>query len=373
MPATTKLLVLLEQAHPTGLVRQLIELLARLPEHGLRPRLVCITRREQDVGALQREIRTRGIAFDALVEAHAFDPGPLKQVRRIIEHWKPDILESHGYKTVAYARALTLVEPGLPWVAFYHGRTSTDWKVRLYHFFERWAVGAASAIAPVAEGVEDHFRRRDRIRLMPIPNGLVPIAGTDRNRAEVRKELGIRDGVPLLGFVGRFSREKAPDRFVEIFAELAGSHPSLHGIMLGDGALFADVQESIVDLGLAHRIRLPGRVSDVGNYYAAMDALLIPSRSEVFPNVLLEAVSAGIPVAAAPVGGIPSIADRVGTVFLAKSTDALSLAEAAARALRFRDPDQLERGRQRLEQDYSQRRRAELAAELYRSVLEGSL
>lgn len=370
MSGDTKVLVLLEQTRLTGLVRQLVELLVRLPKAGVQPRLVCVVRQGDDVEALARELGSRGIPFDGLVERHVLDPGPLRKIRRIVDRWSPDVLESHGYKTVAYARALRLVIPDLPWVAFYHGRTSTDWKVRLYHLFARWAVGAACAIAPVAEGVESHFRPRDRKRLVPIPNALLPITGTGRERADIRRELGIDDDVPLIGFVGRFSREKAPDLFVRIFADLIRIHPELHGAMLGEGPLRADVESWLANHGLSDRVRLTGRVDDVADYYAAMDALLIPSRSEVFPNVLLEAVGAGVPVAAAPVGGIPGIARHVDTVFVGPGGDSTSLARAAGEALALQDPGRLASSRERLASEYSLDRRAELAAELYKSVLE---
>lgn len=361
-----RVLVLLEQARPTGLVRQLIELLSRLPERGVKPRVVSILRRNVDARPLVDRLEARGVRVDVVREARPFDLAPVGAIRRIAEEWEPDVVQSHGYKTAAYARWVG--HANLPWVAFYHGRTSTSWRVRLYHQFERWAIGAADIIAPVAPGVESHFRAIDRRRLRAVPNGVIELPGAREERVAVRARYGFEAEDVVVGFVGRLSHEKAPDRFLQTISLAGERRPDIVGLVVGDGPMRSAIVSAAARNGTTPRVQLAGHVTDMRDVYQALDGLLIPSRSEVFPNVLLEAVDCRVPVAAAPVGGIPGIGEGLASVVVATDGTAESLAEALLAALSI-SPDAREHSRDAMRSRYSQDRRAEEIVSIYRSVL----
>lgn len=361
-----RLLVLLDQLQPIGLVRQLLELLERLPRREVVVRVVCVARRGSDPEPLATAMDRRGIPLDVVWEKRRFDPGPLVDIRRIMHEWKPDILETHGYKSAAYA--LGLCRGRWPrWVAFYHGRTRTSWAVRAYHQFERWAMSRADVIATASAGVAGHLRARDRGRLMVVPNGVVPLAPARRSRSKVRTELGFREQDVVLGFVGRLSFEKGPDVFSELVEKLHAKHRLVRGLVLGDGSmkdeLSARTRESGDDL-----VKFIGHVDGMAEMYAAMDTLVIPSRSEVFPNVLLEAVDAEVPVAATSVGGIPGIAEGLSSVVVAEGPSGLPA--AVEEALRSSD-DAVRRTKEILHERFSQERRVECAMEVYCAALKG--
>ena len=365
--ASFRLLVLLDQLQPTGLVRQLLELLERLVARGVAVRVACVAREGSDAGPLTDALGRLGVPCDVLRERYRFDPRPLADARRVIDDFRPDILETHGYKSAAYALLLRR-SSGPRWVAFYHGRTTTSWMVRAYHRFERWAMSRADVIATVSTGVAGHLRATDRERLMVVPNGVVPLAPIARSPQETRAELGFGANEAVLGFVGRLSFEKGPDRFIEVVEQMHARRPTVRGLVVGDGPMREELEARAGDPG-GRLVRFVGHVDRVADVYGAMDALVISSRSEVFPNVLLEAVDSGVPVAATPVGGIPWIAEGLDSVVVAPDSARLPLAVERALAVSDRE---LRTSRRRLHARFSQAKRVERALEVYHAALEDS-
>lgn len=362
-----RLIVLLAQLRPTGLVRQLIESLSELSaNHGVEPVVVCVGRAGQDPEALEQALKRANLAYEILWETGPFDRAPLRQLQDRVTTLRPQAIQTHGYKPAAYA--LKLCHGGqVPWLAFYHGRTTTDWKVRLYHYFERWAMGRADMIVAVADGVEHHFRRADRGRIRVVPNAVLPASHGADDRSSAREALGLEQTGTLLGFVGRLSREKGPDLFVEALAALRADSNDLQGLVVGDGPMRNEVEGLARSLGIEDSVHFLGQTDRVGDAYRAVDALVISSRSEVFPNVLLEAVDAGVAVAATPVGGISAVATNIGSVSVARDITVSAIVQCIEQALSF---DEAERAsaRDRMHEAYSQDRRVEALLGVYRDL-----
>ena len=86
-------------------------------------------------------------------------------------------------------------------------------------------------------------------------------------------------------------------------------------------------------MGLADRVRVLGRRSDVGNLLAASDVFVLPSLVEGMPLALIEAMASGLPVIATAVDGIPEVLGDTG-VLLSEPTEESSAVDELARALR---------------------------------------
>jgi glycosyltransferase involved in cell wall biosynthesis len=131
------------------------------------------------------------------------------------------------------------------------------------------------------------------------------------------------------------SLEKDPDLWLETEAAIAAARPDVSFLLAGSGhETIADqlVQKGAA-LGLDTRLVLPGMVIDVGQVYGALDVLLLASRLENTPNVMIEAQAAGIPVVGPPVGGIgETMIDGV-TGLLAAERSSEALASAVLRIL----------------------------------------
>jgi len=135
-------------------------------------------------------------------------------------------------------------------------------------------------------------------------------AGLSRDGSTAVQSQGSRQAPWLAGYVGRLSSEKGPDLFLDTLIPLCQRHPHLHAVMLGDGPERGTLQARIDAAGLAERITLPGFQRDMQAWMTRLDALVISSRTEGTPMILLEAMQDGVPVVAFGVGGIPDVIEH---------------------------------------------------------------
>lgn len=166
-----------------------------------------------------------------------------------------------------------------------------------------------------------------------IPNGVDPVhLSRSRPRHRVRDRFGFDPGDFVVGFVGRFSPEKNPMAIVEALADLP---PRFKALFVGYGPLRDELRRR-ADEALPGRAAIVRGEEYLGDLYAAMDAFCLPSTSEGFGLVTLEAMMCGRPVVATPVGFVPeAIVD--GDNGLVVDGDPASIREAMARL--EADPD----------------------------------
>jgi len=134
--------------------------------------------------------------------------------------------------------------------------------------------------------------------------------------SDVRATHGIATDAPLITFVHRLSPRKGADLLVPIMAALKDRAAVL--LVVGGGPYQRLLKQQITAAGLDSRIKILGSVpnTDVPGILAASDVLLMPSREEGFPRVLLEAMALGVPFVAADVGGVSEIVPS-GTMLVA--------------------------------------------------------
>ena len=120
----------------------------------------------------------------------------------------------------------------------------------------------------------------------------------------VRSRLGIPESAPLVGGIFRFYPEKRPLLWVDVAARVLQSNPKAWFVLFGQGILEREIAKAARNLGLAHRLLLPGIVDDVLPVMRALDVFLLTSFGEGIPNVALEAQWAGTPVVATKAGGV---------------------------------------------------------------------
>lgn len=159
-------------------------------------------------------------------------------------------------------------------------------------------------------------------------------------RVDARRSRGLRDAIgvpaaaPLVGSAFRMSEEKRPLLWVEAAAEVHRRAPEAHFVVYGDGPMRADMLARARELGIADRLHLPGPVDEIGSCYTAMDVVMLTSRHEGLPNVLLEAQSLGVPVVAPDVGGVAEAMWPGVTGWAVADADGPALAEHVVKCLR---------------------------------------
>jgi len=136
------------------------------------------------------------------------------------------------------------------------------------------------------------------------------IASHQAARGRYREQTGIPAGAPVVGAVMRFSEEKQPQLWLEIAAHVRAVLPDAHFLIVGDGPLRKSLEKRALQPDLAGSVHFVGHLKDALDAIVDMDLLLLTSRVEGLPNVLVEAQFLGVPVAATPVGGAPEALDH---------------------------------------------------------------
>ena len=152
-----------------------------------------------------------------------------------------------------------------------------------------------------------------------------PLPPTIRRR--LREEFGAGDGDYLIGTVACLKPQKAPEDFVAVARRVCEHVPHARFVLIGDGVLRPRIEALLREYGLQDRVRLAGWRRDIDDAMNSMDALVLTSHWEGLPRVILEAVSAGLPIVATNVGGIQEVADCSGRIRLCKAGDIAALAD----------------------------------------------
>jgi glycosyltransferase involved in cell wall biosynthesis len=173
-------------------------------------------------------------------------------------------------------------------------------------------------------------------KVVVIPNGVDAELFQSAQPADL-SELGIPPHSRTLLFVGRLDHQKGPFDLLRAFQQLAQRLDDLHVLMVGDGPLRGELERAVDQCGLRSRFHLVGRRNDIPRLMKAADCLVLPSHWEGMPNVVLEAMAAGLPVVATRVEGSTELLDAGGENgkhgLLVPSGCPESLAPAIERAL----------------------------------------
>ena len=186
-------------------------------------------------------------------------------------------------------------------------------------------------------GADDYRRWLDMPDLVipVVPNGL-DLDARDSNPEDVAEtcaSLGIAPETPVIGGVMRLTEEKQPYLWLETVAGLLETRREFHAVLVGDGPMRWGMAEWIANCRLDGRIHLVGHKKNVQDWYALFRILILTSRIEGTPNVLIEAQAQGVPVVTTNAGGARHTLEDGVTGHLVKVHTAPALAAAAARLL----------------------------------------
>jgi glycosyltransferase involved in cell wall biosynthesis len=247
------------------------------------------------------------------------------------------ILGAFAYPDVVVASRLAR-DAGCPLVALVMGSDMNDLaqRPRLRDDI-RQALHHASRVVAVSKALQHRVLELGvpRGRIVVQHNGVSGDRFRIRDRFEARRAVGISHHGHLVCFVGNLVYEKGADVLIEALGHLRSlGATDLRVVLIGDGCQKQELLSKATALDFGDRISFVGRLGpdDVALWMAAADALILPSRREGCPNVVLEALASGRPVVAAAVGGVPELLnDRNGV--MVPADDPVALARGIAGAL----------------------------------------
>jgi glycosyltransferase involved in cell wall biosynthesis len=203
--------------------------------------------------------------------------------------------------------------------------------------------------------------------------------------AAARARLGLDGRGPVLAVIAQITPWKGQDDAIRIVAALRGRHPRLRLLLVGspvfdsaatrhdNRAYLEALRRQVAEGGLGAHVAFLGAREDVPEILAAVDLLLVPSWEEPFGRAVVEAMAAGVPVAATGVGGPAEIVDRDRSGLLLPPRSPRRWAEALGPLLA--DPARLaamgRNGREAARRRFGLERHAARIADVYRAVLSG--
>ncbi|MFZ1058678.1 MAG: glycosyltransferase family 4 protein [Candidatus Rokuibacteriota bacterium] len=289
------------------------------------------------------------VIIPELINEATLKPRDLKALvalYRLIRTERPQIVDTHTAKAGFLGR-LAAHLAGVPVVIHtYHGHVLHGYygplKTRLLRCMERVLARMTDRIIAVSEQVKRDLvaygvANPEKITVMPLGFELKPLLESARYRGGLRRELGLSNGAPLVGIVGRVFPIKNHRLFLDAAARVAAEEKAARFVIVGDGVLRQKMEEHASALGIADRVIFTGWRRDLPRIYADLDVLVVSSDNEGTPVSAIEAMASGCPVVATRVGGLPDLIEEGETGYLVPPGDALALAGAIQRLLRDRE------------------------------------
>jgi glycosyltransferase involved in cell wall biosynthesis len=224
-----------------------------------------------------------------------------KQLEKIIQETKPDIIHTHTFKA---GYVIRMKQQVIPVIHTFHGHLLDDpefsgLKSKLIVALERKFAKKSAKLVTVGRRVADELLEQHigaRNQFVNIPPGVVAVNVTPKVQA--LKNLNLEDnGLPIVGWIARVTGVKNPMRALEV----ADALPDTHFVMVGGGDLLEQV-----------KAKAPANVSVIGwaeaaDLFGASDIILSTSENEGMPVALIEAQLAGRPVVATDVGSVSEV------------------------------------------------------------------
>jgi glycosyltransferase involved in cell wall biosynthesis len=300
-----------------GAESQLFELARGLTAFA-EPVVYCLSARAQPYGARLLEA---GVALRVLPSRGSFDLARVRALRRALREDKIEVVHAFLFLASGYAYLATRGLAGVRLVT--SARNCKPEPNLLRRAVLRAAFRASARVICNSCEMERYARSYYGA---PADRTCVVLNGVDTERFTARRapHVGLR-----IGTVGRIEKQKNLGVFLDAAALVLAGRPDATFEVVGDGSLRAWFQAEVERRGLAGVVSLPGTRSDVPAFYAGLDQFWLTSDWEGTPNVVLEALAAGLPVIATRVGGTPEVIDSGSTGILVDAGDASAIAAAS--------------------------------------------
>lgn len=282
------------------------------------PRLPGFTPRSFMRGDVAEDYRLDGVDVDAF--NYPAVPLVSRGLNGLVSSWvlqprvrsfKPDLVLAYwvypdGFAGLRVARAL-----GVPCVV---GALGSDIHVRdgLNKLLTRYTIRKADALLTVSaamrtSAIEDFGAAPARVHT--VVNGFNTSVFRPADQTQARQRFGLGSDDQVVIYVGRFVVAKGMRELVEASRQLAATNSRFRLALIGDGVMKKELFELVARAGLSGKVHAPGGLApeEVAQWICAADVLTLPSWSEGYPNVIVEALACGRPVVATDVGGTREI------------------------------------------------------------------
>jgi glycosyltransferase involved in cell wall biosynthesis len=348
-----------------GAEKQLVYMARSLREAGVDVRVYTLTRGDFYDSAL------RAIGIEPIwVGRHANTPMRLAALTIALRQFRPHILQSGHFYTNLYTTVA-----GEIWRAVSIGaiRNDTLQDIELNGGWGRWLLRLPPVLIAnsyvAKQNAEALGKRSAAVRVVP---NVIDLTAFDQRRDQHAARL-VQASSPVAIAVATFKAQKRLDRFLAALALARRELPNLQGILIGEGSERPYLEGLANNLGLIpDGLRMLGRRDDVPALLGQATMLVLSSDHEGFPNVLLEAMAAGLPVITTPAGDAGTVTQNGVTGYVTPFDDIDAMAKRMVRLARSPELCRSlgEAGRRRVEQLYGFDGLADRLLSTYRAIAE---
>ena len=244
----------------------------------------------------------------------------LKAFIRIIKEikaFKPDIVHTHTAKAGVLGRLAAML-CGVPKIYHtYHGhvfkgyfsRISTTLIIAIERFFARFTTNLIALTPGLCSELNQILGIKDsnKIKVIPLGLDLSKNLSTSRRAGNWRNSAGFKENDIVIGIVARLVPIKNHELLINSMQYLCKTFKNLHLAIVGSGELENQLQKQVTELNLQNSVHFFGNIKAIENVYSNLDLLVLCSKNEGTPVVIIEALASGCPVAATNVGGVAEV------------------------------------------------------------------
>jgi glycosyltransferase involved in cell wall biosynthesis len=257
-------------------------------------------------------------------------PGLRSWLRSVVRDFAPDVLHAHLFHAEVAIASLPLPRGTRSLLTHHHGDHFIYLDRRRNARLDRWAGSRFDSVVAISEWV-----RRFLIERYGYPDRQVEMIRNGWEGEPLPTQNGT--GVPTVLCVGNFREQKGHRDLVAAFERVHSELPDARLMLVGDGELRGEIEETVRRLGISGSVHFAGELEDVWPQYAAADLFALASLYEPLGIAVIEAMAAGLPIVATNVGGIRELVEPDATGLLVPPHDVDALANAMLALLRSSD------------------------------------
>jgi len=288
----------------------------------------------------------------------------VRELRRLMRKERVGIVHANSSRAALFGGVAAL-GLGIPLV----------WHVRIAlrdRLLDPPLLALASRVIAISDAVAKRFPPASRRRkVVVIPNGIDAEKFSAAGGEAFRREHGLENKF-LIGIVGQIVPVKGHIYLLRALEPVARRHPESHCLIVGhDSPYRKELQSGIARMGLSKKVTFVGYREDVARVISSLDLLALPSLTEAFGRVLIEAMACRVPVAAFSVDAVPDVVQDGVTGILVRKGDVAGLSRAILTLIE--DPERGRemgrRGRERVERFFNIEKITRKIETVYEEVL----
>jgi glycosyltransferase involved in cell wall biosynthesis len=288
-----------------GAERCLTEVACGLDRGRFEPTVICLAPRPENPLLVERlsayEIPIHFLGARSIAEFIRVRA----ELRRRLESWQPHVVQTFLFHANVLAASVLKRAPVPRLVMGIRVADPSRWRA----YLERWAARRAERVVCVSKAVGDFVTLRGGIlpkKITVIGNGVDIREFTDATPADLRP-LGIPNDRKMLTCIARLHPQKGIDLLIRQLPKALASLPEHDLLLVGEGPQRAELKRLAVELGIASRVHFVGHRHDIPQILARSELLVLLSRWEGMPNVVLEAMASERPVLVRDVEGVAEL------------------------------------------------------------------